>query len=29
VAQSEHQLRRKMDELLGVAKQQIMTEVKK
>jgi len=29
VAQSEHQIRRKMDELLGVAKQQIMTEVKK
>lgn len=29
VAQSEHQVRRKMDELLGVAKQQIMTEVKK
>lgn len=29
IAQSEHQVRRKMDELLGVAKQQIMTEVKK
>lgn len=29
VAQSDHQVRRKMDELLGVAKQQIMTEVKK
>ena len=29
VAQSEHQLRRKMDELLGVARQQLMTEVKK
>ena len=29
VAQSDHQLRRKMDELLGVAKQQLMTEVKK
>ena len=29
VAQSEHQLRRKMDELLGIAKQQLMTEVKK
>ncbi len=28
VGQSEHQVRRKMDELLGVAKQQIMTEVK-
>ncbi len=29
VAQSEHQVRRKMDELLGVAKHQLMTEVKK
>jgi hypothetical protein len=29
VAQSEHQVRRKMEELLGVAKQQLMTEVKK
>ena len=29
IAQSEHQLRRKMDELLGVARQQIMTDVKK
>lgn len=29
VAQSDHQVRRKMDDLLGVAKQQIMTEVKK
>ena len=29
VAQSEHQVRRKMDELLGVARQQLMTEVKK
>lgn len=28
VSQSEHQVRRKMDELLGVAKQQLMTEVK-
>ncbi len=28
IAQSDHQVRRKMDELLGVAKQQIMTEVK-
>jgi hypothetical protein len=28
VAQSEHQVRRKMDELFAVAKQQIMTEVK-
>lgn len=28
VAQSEHQIRRKMEELLGVAKQQLMTEVK-
>jgi len=29
VAQSDHQVRRKMDELLGVARQQLMTEVKK
>ena len=29
VAQSDHQVRRKMDELLGVARHQIMTEVKK
>ncbi|MFO0990083.1 MAG: DUF1476 domain-containing protein [Alphaproteobacteria bacterium] len=29
VAQSEHQVRRKMDDLLGVARHQIMTEVKK
>ena len=29
VTQSDHQVRRKMDELLGVAKQQLMTEVKK
>ena len=29
VAQSEHQIRRHMDQLLDVAKQQIMTEVKK
>jgi len=29
VSQSDHQVRRKMDELLGVAKQQLMTEVKK
>ena len=29
VSQSEHQIRRKMDELLGVARQQLMTEVKK
>ena len=28
VTQSDHQVRRKMDELLGVAKQQLMTEVK-
>ena len=28
VTQSEHQVRRKMEELLGVAKQQLMTEVK-
>jgi hypothetical protein len=28
VAQSEHQIRRKMEELFGVAKQQLMTEVK-
>jgi hypothetical protein len=28
VNQSEHQVRRKMEELLGVAKQQLMTEVK-
>lgn len=28
VAQSEHQVRRKMDELLGVAKEQIMHEVR-
>ncbi len=28
VTQSEHQVRRKMDELLGVAKHQLMTEVK-
>jgi hypothetical protein len=28
VAQSDHQLRRKMEELLGVARQQLMTEVK-
>jgi hypothetical protein len=29
VTQSAHQIRRKMDDLFGVAKQQIMTEVKK
>jgi len=29
VSQSDHQVRRKMDELLGVARHQIMTEVKK
>lgn len=29
VNQSEHQVRRKMDELLGVAKEQLMSEVKK
>jgi len=29
VTQSEHQVRRKMDELLDVAREQIMTEVKK
>ena len=29
VTQSDHQVRRKMDELFGVAKQQLMTEVKK
>jgi hypothetical protein len=28
VSQSEHQIRRKMDELLPIARQQIMTEVK-
>jgi hypothetical protein len=28
VAQSEHQIRRKMDELLGVAKEQIMKDVR-
>ena len=29
VTQSDHQVRRKMDELFGIAKQQLMTEVKK